>query len=756
MNANDWKTIKSLFDELVELTPEQQHHRLQRLEHSNDILCEVRKMLKAESEQSERPGLRTLVMNNANQLLNTQLELNVGDQVGSYTISEVIGEGGMGVVFKATRADQQFDHQVAIKITRQKLLHSLTQQSFEHNVLAQLKHPNIAHIYDAGVTVDDHAFIIMELIEGVDLATYCQRHQLSIPKRLELFSKIANAVQYAHQKGIIHRDLKPQNILIATDGDQAEPKLIDFGIAEQQLDSDISEGLNNPAGLGTPAYMSPEQLDVNQQADTRSDVYALGLVLCELLSGINPFIKEGASVEDVFAQKKQPALKISHLFINNDKQRELAYQRELSNKQLRHLLNFEFDALIAKAIHLRPEERYASVAELTFDIQRWQQGYPINALPSSTSYQLKKFLKRNRFSTAVAAMVTIMLISATGVSLWSLDKERKALAKAQQELEKSEAVSQFISDIFASVDPREKGINVKVIDLLDDAEKKLAAFTEAQDDVKVQLHFTLGRSHKGLRNFTKAETNLNEALKLLQKKYPRSSVEVIQLYTELAELESAKGEHQKALDISNENLAIARKHLGNAHAETMSNLNNASVNLLYVGMKEDDMEKKLQSVKMAEELLALRIKVLGVNHEDTSFTRNNLANYYGIMNNYDKAYQHFSDNYVIQKKIFGEDSYYTLDTMRNLGHIYYDRKQYDKAAEMFLRSFEGQLKIQKLETPITLFTAISLMETYLKLGKRDYAANVARQMEAPFRSGVVEREGINSKLKAFMVEVLGE
>lgn len=763
MKAEAWQKLKVLFDELVDLDEASQRQRLDALDLSEEMRNQLQNMLDGERASQDKAGLRTLVMDNAQHLLDTQLELTIGEQVGAYVITEVIGEGGMGIVYKAKRADDQFEHQVAIKIARQPGTDEA--KDFERNVLAQLKHPNIAHIYDAGLTADGRGFLIMELIEGDNIAAYSRQQRLSLDDRFALFFKVCAAIRYAHQKGIMHRDIKPQNILIASDGGRAEPKVIDFGIAGRLTglaeNADANADSDHFKGLGTPAYMSPEQINHPEQVDTRADVYSLGLLLAELIAGVHPFLQDDSTVESVLKAKHSVAPSVKALLATSKHRHLLAEERQLMVTTLSRRLNDEFEAILIKATHPDQESRYASVADFVQDIQRWQKGYPVHALLHTSWYQTqkyrtKKFLSRNKIATAAVTTVAASLFAATGISLNALKKETEALHQAQFELEKSEAIRSFISDIFASVNPRERGINVKVMDLLDDAEDKLSHFKTEQEDVKAELLLTLGRSRSGLRQFEKAENNLKAALAIQEKQHSRGSLKVIEIYTELAEMAFEAGDLKTCLAISQDNVTAAKKTLGATHSMTMSNINNLASAKFLIARDTQDKALMQSATRDMQELLGLREKVLGKMHENTSHTRNNVANFLSLSGDTEAGMKVFEENLAIQKEIFGEGHYFTLDTMRSMGHHYFDVKDYEKAEAFFRTSFDGQLNNQPLETPITLFTGLSLMETLLDMGKREKAEGVAKRLEPAYRSGALQREGINKRLEAFLVEVIGE
>ncbi|WDE08725.1 serine/threonine protein kinase [Thalassomonas viridans] len=745
MDSENWKKIKHHFEQLVELPLAQQMPALEALDEPALVKSEVKRLLDAEAAQGEQPGLRTIVLKNAHQLLNSQLELNTGDRIGSYLITEVIGEGGMGVVYKACRDDEQFEHQVAIKLSRQKQAYSnVLQQQYEQNILAQLKHPHIAHIYDAGTTADDHAFIIMELIEGVDLITYADNNRLSINQRIELFIKVANAIQYAHQKGILHRDIKPQNILITQVNGRGEPKIIDFGIAEHSQAS-VSDGETNTSSpqaiQGTPAYMSPEQLLADKKADNRSDIYALGLLFCELIAADHPFAREALSLDELLRQKQSAARPYSLPLLTADALKAVADARSLTPKKFKTRLNHEFAALIRKATEPDPELRYTSVEAFIRDIERWQNNYPLSAVSGNWRYFFNKYLQRNRWPVAISSVVFLSLASAAVLSSWSLYKESQALQLAENELAKSNAINRFISDILASADPRKGGINLKVVDLLDRAEEKLAGFDSNEQDIKASLLFTLGRSRFGLRQHEKAQENLEQAISIKAQYLPRSDLQMIQLYTELGEI-IGHTNPEKAREIFHENLAVAQKHLGEEHTETLSLLNNIAVKTFTQGQRNKDKKLMQKAIDDMEQLLSLRKKVLGVKHADTSHSLNNLSYFYQMTGKWQHALSLQAENLAIQKELFGLDNFFTLTTMRTMALIHFNNNAFDKAETFLKPCFEGYMRIHPADARETLDAGIMLVESLLLNDKKEEAKHYALQMKTAYLDGALKKNKI--------------
>ena len=350
--------------------------------------------------------------------------LGVGDTVGAYRLLEKVGAGGMGEVFRAERADGLFTQQVAVKITRAQVAHPdlLRRFAVERQILASLNHPHIVGLIDGGATATGQAYLIMDYLDGESVTRYARTHALSLEHRLRLFVAVCSAVQYAHQHGVVHRDLKPANILVARDG---VPKVVDFGIAKLLETGDGPQmTLAMWPGPLTPNYASPEQLR-GLPITTASDVYALGVVLYELLAGTRPYETEG-----------QPLDRVMHMVLNDEPPRpsEASVVTEDLPPYALTRLRGDLDAIVLKAMSKSPEGRYASAGELASDVERWLSGDPVLARTPSTAYVLKRLAARHRTLVATAGVALAAVLAALAVAAWQWQSARTAQVRAEQSL----------------------------------------------------------------------------------------------------------------------------------------------------------------------------------------------------------------------------------------------------------------------------------------------------------------------------------
>jgi serine/threonine protein kinase len=347
-----------------------------------------------------------------------------GTWIGRYKLLDVLGEGGMGVVYLAEQ-EQPIKRQVALKVVKPGMDSKRVIARFEseRQALALLNHPSIAHVYDAGTTEGGRPYFVMELVTGVSITDYCDQHKLTIEERLELFLLVCDAVQYAHQKGIIHRDIKSSNILISLDDDNAVPKIIDFGIAKALTALLTERTLCTEQGelIGTPEYMSPEQAKMTSEGvDTRTDIYSLGVVLYKLLTGVLPFnaktLRQGGieNIRQVIREEdpKTPSTRLS--MASGEESTKLAKLRRTDVRTLRQKLHGDLDWITLKAMEKEPDLRYATAHALAEDIRCYLNHQPVTARSPTIAYRLRKFVRRNRIQV-IAAVVAVVLAFCIGV-----------------------------------------------------------------------------------------------------------------------------------------------------------------------------------------------------------------------------------------------------------------------------------------------------------------------------------------------------
>jgi non-specific serine/threonine protein kinase/serine/threonine-protein kinase len=339
------------------------------------------------------------------------------DQIGPYRILDLLGEGGMGVVYRAEQTEP-VRREVALKLIRGETDSEQVVARFEleRQTLALMEHPFIARVLDAGTLDSDHPYFVMELVDGESITRFADRHRLSVRERLELFHDVCLAVQHAHSKGIIHRDLKPSNVVVAMQDGEATPKVIDFGIAEAIGVQLTEHTLTTRSGqaLGTPEYMSPEQVTAGRSVDMRTDVYSLGVLLYELLTGRRPLHTERLRWRELTEAIRSEEPERPSMVVARDDVRpssEVAELRRTSRQSLRQKLSGDVDTIVLKALRKEPDRRYQTVEQLASDVRRCLDGQPVVASEDSWPYRTDRFVRSHRVTVGVAAGVLLLIVA---------------------------------------------------------------------------------------------------------------------------------------------------------------------------------------------------------------------------------------------------------------------------------------------------------------------------------------------------------
>jgi len=490
-----------------------------------------------------------------------------GERIGPYRVLSTLGVGGMGEVFLAERADAEFEQKVAIKVVPGGAFSRAVQSrlKIERQILAQLDHPNIAHLLDGGTLPDGTAYLVMDYIDGVPIDAFCDAHQLDIPARLELFIKVCAAVHYAHQNLIVHRDLKPSNILVTPAG---VPKLLDFGIAklldERQMGQHTLAVTRADLRIMTPDHASPEQVR-GQPITTASDVYVLGVLLYRLLAGVGPFVLGSVRLVDIERAicETVPPLP-SHAVPDGDSMQAHAISeaRATHVRKLRRTLEGDLDNIICMAMRKEPERRYGSAEQLAGDIRRYLQGKPVIARKDTLFYRSTKFVRRHWLPVAAGTLVFFMVLAftvTTYVQSLRIAAERDRVAEqreaAEQERARAEEVSTFLVDLFKLSDPQvNRGNRVTARELLDSSTKRLREAFKDQPATKAALLATVGSVYDSLGQYQDAVPILRESLALQPQSTEKSRVETLlelgRVLFEGGSLQDAEVPLQQALRLS--------------------------------------------------------------------------------------------------------------------------------------------------------------------------------------------------------------
>jgi len=534
-----WQRLQDLFHAACELPPEARDAFARRSAHDDPILVdELLRMLAIEQEATcrmERPLASAL------DLLGSALEVPSGTRFGPWAIDRLLGHGGMGKVYLAHRADGTYQRQVAIKLIDHSGLDTRQRAHFEveRQTLAQMRHPAIALIHDAGTDELGRPWLVMEYIEGEPIARYCQQRTLSLRRRLDLFLQVCDGVQHAYQKGVVHRDIKPANVLVEEVDGQARPRLIDFGIAA---------GVGSSAQpAGTPGYMSPEQRDPNGRCDSRCDVYALGALLYELVSGERP------APESSGPDSHAPSRKLAELppaTLQNHAQRCGATPATL----LRTLRN-DLDWIVRKAMETDPEHRYASVALLAEDVKRHLDGHPVSAAPPRRALAIRKFIGRHRIGTAAVAGIVLALLAGLATTTW-------ALAQAEREARRARVTSEFLGNALSSVDSdfaRDLDPTL-MLRVLDDAARRAATELAEDPQGRLAVEMVIAESYTALGQPKKAIPMLLAAREDVDHRLGPESREAMLLAQRLGTALVDAGRYDESETVLRRAIDIAARH----------------------------------------------------------------------------------------------------------------------------------------------------------------------------------------------------
>jgi len=682
----------------------------------------------------------------------------VGSVIGPYKLLQQIGEGGFGVVYMAEQ-QEPVRRRVALKIIKPGMdtAEVIARFESERQALALMDHPSIARVIDAGATGSGHPYFVMELVKGVPITEFCDRNHLSPEARLKLFLDVCHAIQHAHHKGIIHRDIKPSNVMVTLHDGVAVVKVIDFGVAKATLQKLTERTLFTAYGqiLGTPVYMSPEQAEMSGlDIDTRSDVYSLGVLLYELLTGTTPLeagrLREAAYTEMLRLIREEeaprPSARLSSL---GDTGTVVAGNRGLDARRLTQLLAADLDWVVMKALEKDRNRRYDTPGGLAEDIERYLSHEAIQARPPSKTYRFKKLVQRNRAAVLTVAVVAGALLAGTAVSTWQALRARRAeraaltaahaeFVAAQAEREaKEEALAReaetkavlafVVNRIFVAARPEQQAGGLgRAVTLRKAIESALPYVNKSfpnQPLIEAKLRVALGVSFFFLGDARTAAELEEEARALYTKHRGPDHPDTLMAMNNLANSYDALGRASDALKLREETLALRKARLGADHPDTLGSMNNLALSYKTLGRLGD-------ALKLYEETLALRKAKLGPDHSDTLETMNNLAECYQILGRLDEALKLREETLALRKAQLGADHPDTLASMNNLAISYATSGRRAEAVTLFEQALALQNAKLGPDHPETLASMNNLANSYHALGRNAEALKLREETVA--------------------------
>ncbi len=746
MDPSRWRRTKEIFEAALDRAPGEVEAFLDEACGDDAALRESVDALLA-ADQEDGPAFEPLSRGASVAMASESLGESTGErQVGKYRLIKAMGSGGMGTVYEAIRVDGVYDQQVAVKLIRPGMATDDILRRFrqERQTLAGLDHPNVAKLLDGGATADGSPYLVLEFIDGKPIHQFCDERGLPVKDRLQLFRTVCLAVQAAHRNLVVHRDLKPGNILVTGDG---TPKLLDFGISKILT----GEGASQPETVTdltqrymTPQYASPEQIR-GEPITTASDVYSLGVVLYELLTGRRPY--------DVSSESRQQAERLicevdparpsaavgvvgeitrSHGTKQTITPESVSRTRDTTPDKLRRRLQGDLDTIVLTAMHKDPARRYASVEHLSDDVRRYLEGLPVLAQRDTLRYRAGKFIRRNKVVVMAALFMLLSLTAGvigtsvgyvrTAAALEKAEAEteraKKEMENARVEARKAGRTKDFLQDMLGAADPYRENKDITVREVLDQTAERVQDELADEPEVRASVHHTIGATYTSLGEFEKAEHHLRTCLELRRSVFGERHLTVAFSINALAAMLLEKGQLVEAEALMRDALAM-RQELGPENeldiAEVLNNLGRVLEDQGNINEAMDYYVRSLevldgllgredpqtiytmhnlaglyiargdygQAEPLCEEVLGLAKRVIGPEHPNTVNAANNLATLYVELGRFSEAEPLFTEVWSVYRRVLGEEHIRTLTAMNNLAVLYDNLGRYDEAGPLY-------------------------------------------------------------------------
>jgi len=642
-----------------------------------------------------------------------------GVVIGSYTLISRIGDGGTGSVWLGRRSDGRYEGQVAIKLLNAALVGRGGEERFRREgiILARLGHPHIASLIDAGVSNTGQPYLVLELVNGMHIDVFCDERRLSIERRIRLCLDVLSAVAHAHANLIVHRDIKPSNVLVNQAG---AVKLLDFSIAKLMEDNGVSLLTQDSGSALTPKYASPEQV-TGDPITTRTDVYSLGVLLYELLSGQHPYggtIKSSADFTRAIVHQDPLPLSTAYARASIESRSLVAAQRSTTPDRLGRVLGLELETILHKALKKSPAERYGSVSELADDLRRYLDEKPIAARPDTVRYRAAKFMRRHRHGLAATSAIVFAIVLIVTFYTMQLTAERD---RARLQAEKASRVSELLSSVLTSADPYRDpdsssggAATPSARALLDTLAARIATELNDQPEVQAEMLTVIGRTYGNLGLIDKALPLLERALEIGRRSFRLPDARVAQTLNDLGVVQRRLGNLAAAEPLLIEGLSMRRAVLGGVDKDV-------AVTLSEYGRLLRELGRLDEAERATRDALALRMQIFGDEHRETATNKSDLGQLLMDRGDTAEAERLFRENFATTSRLLGPEHPNTVASKNFVGNVLAAKGDFTSAEQLQREALAARQRIFGPGNPESAFAVQSLAGTLEMQGRNQEA-----------------------------------